>query len=58
MFKVANHRHPQIFDAMFAQNKNFHNYETRPAEVHCTPIAKTNLMRNSLRGAGVAIWNN
>ena len=42
---------------MFAQNKNFHNYGTRHAELYCTPIAKTNLMRNSLRCAGVSIWN-
>ena len=58
MFKVAKHIHPQIFDSMFAQDKAFHNYGTRHAELYCTPIAKTNLMRNSVRCAGVAIGIN
>ena len=57
MFKVAKQIHPQIFDSMFTQNKYFHNYETRHAELYSTPLAKTNLMRNSLRCTGVAIWN-
>ena len=57
MFKVVKHVHPQIFDSMFVQNKNIHNYGTRRAELCCTPIAKTNLMRNSLRCAGVSVWN-
>ena len=57
MFKVVKHIHPQIFDSMFMQNKNIHNYGTRHAESYCTLIAKTNLMKNSLRCAGVAIWN-
>ena len=33
MFKVAKHIHPQSFDSVFAQNKNFHNYGTRHATV-------------------------
>ena len=53
MFKVIKHIHPQIFDSMFVQYKNIHNYGTRHAELYCTPLAKTNLMRNSLRCAGV-----
>ena len=51
---MARNKHPQIFDSTFVQNlKYIHNYGTRRAELHCTPIAKTNLMRNSLRCAGV-----
>ena len=57
MFKVIKHIHPQIFDSMFVQYKNIHNYGTRHAELYCTPLAKTNLMRNSLRCAGVIFWN-
>jgi len=57
MFKVAKHIYPQIFDSTFVQNKNIHNNGTRHIELYCSPIAKTNLMRNSLRCAGVIISN-
>ena len=54
---MTKHIHPQIFDSMFVQNLNIHNYGTRHAELYCTPLAKTNLMRNSFRCAGAIFWN-
>ena len=57
IFKLTKHIHPEIFDLMFVQNINIHNYGTRHAELYCTPLAKTNLMRNSLRYAGVIFGN-
>ena len=54
-FKVAQRIHPQIFESIFVQNKNIHNYGTRLAQLYCTHIDKTNVIRNSLRCAGVII---
>jgi len=42
---------------MFVQNKHINNYGTGHAELYCTPLAKTNMMRNPLRFAGVIFWN-
>ena len=50
MFKVPKDIHPQSFYSMFV-------YKTRHPELYCSPIVNTILMRNSLRCAGVIIWN-
>jgi len=49
MHEGVKHVHRQIIYSMFVQNTNIHNYGTRHIELYCTPIDKTNLIRDSLK---------
>ena len=57
MFTYIKGSTPDIFNSMFLINKNVHSHSTRQINKMHIPLAKTVMVKRSLRYRGVTVWN-
>ena len=57
MFRVKTLSARSVFRAIFIENKDVHNYDTRQREKFHVPSVKRNHMQRSISYRGVVVWN-
>ena len=57
MFTYIKGSTPDIFNTMFLINKNVHSHSTRQINKMHIPLAKTAMVKRSIRYRGVTVWN-
>jgi hypothetical protein len=58
IYKFRNKLLPPTFDHFYYENRDFHAYRTRSANVLRPPLTRTNVAATFVKKTGVAIWTN